>query len=91
MRRLQADLVGKPFVGPTLLGQDNQSAIALAKNEVGGGKTRHIGLRYHFVKDAVRNGVIQPLYVPADILTKGLGGVLHQAHVKGLGMRTFGD
>ena len=30
---------------------DNESAVKLAKNPVYHGKTKHIGMRYHFVED----------------------------------------
>ena len=76
------DLKGKEVTEATCIGQDNQSVIALAKNEVGGGRTIHIRLRHHFVKDKFKNGVLAPTFLPsadmpADIMTKGLEVALH--------------
>ena len=59
------------------LGNDNQGAKSLATNPASGSKTKHIDLRYHFIRTSVTNGIIDIEYVPsdkmpADILTKGL-------------------
>lgn len=55
---------------------DNQSAqkLLLVK-EYSHKRTKHIDLRYHFVKELVQNGVINVVYLPtekmvADVLTK---------------------
>jgi hypothetical protein len=55
------------------------------------GKSKHIDVRFHVVRDAAANGLIRLEYVrtsemTADILTKALPKELHQRHVKGLGM-----
>ena len=39
--------------------EDNQSAIAIAKNEGYHSRSEHIDIRYHFVRDQVKNKVIQ--------------------------------
>ncbi|KAK9050872.1 hypothetical protein SSX86_030160 [Deinandra increscens subsp. villosa] len=54
---------------------DNQSAIHLAKNPVFHGKTKHIQLRYHFVRDLISEDVLKLNKIkgtknPADMLTK---------------------
>ncbi|CAL8165835.1 unnamed protein product [Prunus armeniaca] len=56
---------------------DNISAIAITKNPVFHQKTKHIDRRYHFIKDALQEGVINLEYCPtneqlADIFTKPL-------------------
>jgi len=58
-----------------VLNVDNQSAIALAKNPVFHQRSKHIDIRYHFVRNEVQNGSVQLQYVPsennvADMLTK---------------------
>jgi hypothetical protein len=60
-----------------LLG-DNQGAIALARSDGFHERTKHISVRYHFIKDIVRRNEIQLKWVRtneqlADILTKVLG------------------
>ena len=56
---------------------DNNSAISISNNPVMHSKTKHIEIRYHFLKDHVEKGNITLLRVPtednvADILTKAL-------------------
>ena len=76
LRKLLTDLrVTLP--GPTVLMEDNQGAIAITKNPVGHARTKHIDIRYHYIREAVQNGIVDLLYCPseemkADILTKPL-------------------
>jgi transposase InsO family protein len=56
---------------------DNQSAIALAQNDVHHGRSKHIDLRHHFIRDEIASGRITLQWVSsqdqvADILTKTL-------------------
>ena len=57
--------------------EDNQGTIAMAKNPVSHVRTKDIDIRYHYVREAVQDGVINLHYCPteemiADILTKPL-------------------
>jgi hypothetical protein len=69
-------------IGPAVVHQDNMSTMALVeKGRATAEHTRHINLRYFFVKDRVDSGDIQIKYTPtgemiADILTKPLQGEL---------------
>ena len=59
---------------------DNKSAIALTKNPVFHGRSKHIHRRYHFIRECVENGQVEVEHVPgneqkADILTKPLGRI----------------
>ena len=59
---------------------DNQGAIALVKNPVKHGRSKHIDIRYHFTREHVENGTIILEYIPsdqnlADPFTKPLGKV----------------
>jgi hypothetical protein len=54
---------------------DNQSAIALIQNPVFHSRTKHIGVRHHFVREKVQDGSVKFTYCPteamiADSLTK---------------------
>lgn len=63
--------------GPTLIHCDNVSAIKLSKNPVMHGKSKHIDVRYHFLRDLCKDGIIDLVFCKseeqtADILTKPL-------------------
>ncbi|GJU21056.1 retrovirus-related pol polyprotein from transposon TNT 1-94 [Tanacetum coccineum] len=56
---------------------DNKSAIALSCNNVQHSRSKHIDIRFHFIKEHVENGVIELYFVNteyqlADIFTKAL-------------------
>lgn len=56
---------------------DNQSAICVARNQGYNPRTKHLDIRYHFVKDVLENGIVELDYVntkdqPADGFTKPL-------------------
>jgi FtsZ-binding cell division protein ZapB len=62
---------------PIPLHCDNTSTISVSKNPVLHSKTKHIPLKYHFLKDQVANKVVQLQYIPsteqiADLFTKPL-------------------
>jgi hypothetical protein len=69
-------------LGPAKVFQDNLSTMALAlKGASSAQRTRHIGIRFFFVKDRVDSGEICLEYLPtedmiADIMTKPLQGDL---------------
>ena len=63
--------------GPILIYEDNQSAISLVKNLKNHPKTKHISIKFHFVRDLVSSKQVEVKYCPtsdmlADIFTKGL-------------------
>ena len=67
---------GLNFAGVPLF-CDNTSAINIAKNHVQHSRTKHIDIRYHFLRDHVEKGDIVLHFVEseaqlADILTKPL-------------------
>ena len=58
--------------------KDNQGAIALAENSISGGRTKHIDVRHHFIRELVERKVLSVQVMEsssqhADILTKTLG------------------
>jgi hypothetical protein len=75
LRRLLKDLEWDQSV--PLVWEDNQSTIAMSKNDVYHHRTKHIDVRYHFTRECVENGDIQlrhckTEHMVADILTKPL-------------------
>ena len=76
LRRMLDDLQAKPK-DPTVLMEDNSGAIAIAKNPVSHARTKHIDIRYHYVREAVQDSMVNLTYCPteemtADLLTKPL-------------------
>ncbi|KAG7479129.1 Retrovirus-related Pol poly from transposon TNT 1-94 [Solea senegalensis] len=62
---------------PVKIYEDNQGAIALSKNPVCRQRSKHIDIKYHFVRSAHAEGKISIGYCPtahmvADVLTKPL-------------------
>ncbi|GJY29143.1 retrovirus-related pol polyprotein from transposon TNT 1-94 [Tanacetum coccineum] len=73
---------------------DNKSAIALCCNNVQHSISKHIDIRFHFIKEHVENGVIELYFVNteyqlADIFTKALGRERIEFLINKLGMRSF--
>ena len=70
---------------------DSMSALALSKNPVFHERSKHIDLRYHFIRECVDNGSIAAEFVTtkdqlADILTKALERVKFQELNARIGM-----
>ncbi|KAI3791236.1 hypothetical protein L2E82_04934 [Cichorium intybus] len=70
---------------------DSERAIRICHNPVQHSKTKHIALRYHFIKDHVEDGNIEIHFVRsndqlADIFTKALPELAFNRILQGLGM-----
>ena len=77
LRRLLGELIGVEAHPPALM-VDNQPAITLAKNPVLHDRSKHIDMKFHFLRDYVDGGQIVIEFVKtgrqlADVLTKPLG------------------
>ncbi|GJY20020.1 hypothetical protein Tco_0392586 [Tanacetum coccineum] len=73
---------------------DNKSAIALCCNNVQHSRSKHIDIRFHFIKEQVENGVVELYFVNteyqlADIFTKALCRERIEFLINKLGMRSF--
>nr|GEU97636.1 retrovirus-related Pol polyprotein from transposon TNT 1-94 [Tanacetum cinerariifolium] len=73
---------------------DNKSVIALCCNNVQHSRSKHINIRYHFIKEQVENGVVELYFVRmenqlADIFTKALCRKRIEFLIDKLGMRSF--
>ena len=69
--------VSEVLPGPVMLYIDNKSAIDLTKNPVFHGRSKHIDIRYHFIRECVEQGSIIVKHIKteeqrADVLTKAL-------------------
>nr|GEV58932.1 retrovirus-related Pol polyprotein from transposon TNT 1-94 [Tanacetum cinerariifolium] len=73
---------------------DDKSAIALCCNNVQHSRSKHIDIRYHFIKEQVENGVIELYFVNTkyqlvDLFTKALGRNKIEFLINKLSMRNF--
>ncbi|GJW24847.1 retrovirus-related pol polyprotein from transposon TNT 1-94 [Tanacetum coccineum] len=73
---------------------DNKSAIVLCCNNVQHSRSKHIDIRFHFIKKQVENGVVELCFVNteyqlADIFTKSLCRERIEFLINKLGMRSF--
>jgi hypothetical protein len=69
--------VGMKQEEPITVGSDSQSALNLIGNPVYHEKSKHIGIRYHYVREQVSQKEVEFVYVPtefqvADSLTKAV-------------------
>ena len=76
LRKLLRDF-GESQDQATVVMEDNQGAICIAKNPVEHSRTKHIDVRYHYIREALNEKLIELNYCPtenmiADILTKPL-------------------
>ena len=77
---------------PLTISCDNQGTIALLKDNKFHARTKHIDLRYHFIREAVEDGKIKVKYVPtdenvSDIFTKALPKPKFTCFVEMLGLK----
>lgn len=76
LRKLVSNIEGTSL-NTTTLYVDNQSAIKLARNPEFHKRSKHIDVRYHYLRERVSEGDIHVMYVPtetqrADVFTKPL-------------------
>lgn len=82
--RLLMEELGLPPAAPTVIFEDNMSAIALINGSVPSDATRHIAIRHFLIRDLVESGKIAILHcstkdMVADALTKPLARVQFEA------------
>lgn len=96
LKQLEEDfwpvLSGKPI----LMYCDNQSAISLSDNDVYHARSKHIDVRYHFVREKIANNQILVKFkrtddMVADAMTKGLHRPKHETFSHSMGLRPGED
>jgi hypothetical protein len=80
-----------PHSDTTPICVDNQGAISLSNNSVQHSRTKHIDIKYHFIREHTNNNSFSISWIPstlntADIFTKPLERTLHNSHVAALGL-----
>ncbi|GKD00766.1 hypothetical protein Tco_1171040 [Tanacetum coccineum] len=73
---------------------DNKNVIGLCYNNVQHSRSKHIDIRYHFIKEQVENGVVELYFISteyqlADIFTKALCRERIEFLIDKLGMRSL--
>jgi KUP system potassium uptake protein len=71
------EIFNTPITETTTIKEGNQSPIENSQNALVSEKTKHIGLKWHFLNDHVEQGAIKLRYLPtdqmvADMFTKPL-------------------
>ena len=51
---------------PTVIHCDNQSCVKLSKNLVFHDRSKHIEIKYHYIRDMVQRGAVKLLYIATD-------------------------
>jgi hypothetical protein len=92
IRRLIGEIF-RPLTMPTTLFSDSKSAIALAQDGHYHARTKHIDIRYHFIRYIIEAETIKLIYCPtdemtADTLTKALPNVKAKNFATALGLCT---
>jgi hypothetical protein len=80
VRKLLVEL-SYPLQEPIVTYSDNQSALDVVENDCLHDRSKHIEIKYHFVRDETRKGRVLLEWIStqdqiADIFTKGLGPTL---------------
>ena len=68
---------GVPVMGATKIYEDNQGCVKLSRDPVNPKRSKHIDVRYHFIRLEQENNQVKILYIPtkdnpADIMTKAV-------------------
>jgi hypothetical protein len=74
LRSLLREL-GLPVFDPTTMKTDSSACVSFAKSWDHHHRTKHVDIKYHYVREAHDNGIIQMQLIPhieqvADMLTK---------------------
>ena len=71
---------------------DSMAALEYAKDSKYHGRTKHIDICYHYIRNMVRQVTLKHIStneMVADLLTKAIARDLFLLHVKSLGLRRF--
>ena len=87
--------IGFDYVGPMILHMDSQSAMALARNPTHHKRSKHIDIKYHWLREhTYESGTVGLAHcktedMVADVMTKALDAKLHEKHA--VNSSGFGD
>lgn len=74
------EFIGIKINYPIIIHVDNMGAIYLAEGQ-GGKRTKHVDIRYHFVREYVENGILKVIFIRseenmADPYTKNVSQII---------------
>jgi hypothetical protein len=89
--RYLLDEMGYAQKDPTVIHEDNQAALALARDPQFHARSKHFDIQNHFIRERIENGTVDPVYCTtddqlADIFTKPLARPKHEKFTCGLGL-----
>lgn len=96
LKQLDDELCPKNTATPLTVYCDNQSTIRLSGSDIYHARSKHIDVRYHFIRERVTNGDVDVQFkgtdaMLADVLTKGLYRGKHDFCTKAMGLRSGED
>ena len=73
---------------------DNQGSIFLSSNPVTSKLSKHIDIRYHYIREVIERGLVKVEFIegsnnPADLLTKNLGRIKFELFRSQLGLEFY--
>lgn len=91
IKGLLTDFSNNETVINTHLFIDNQSTIKLIENQSNTKASKHISIKYHYIKDIINKKLVSISYVPteenvSDILTKSLPAIKHMYFINKLNL-----
>jgi len=83
-------------LAPIPVNGDNQGSIFMAQNPITEKRSKHIDIKYHVIREYVKEGHIEIFYIPsdenpADMFTKVLGRVKFEKFRNMLGLEFFSE
>lgn len=83
IKQLIIDIIKDPLTLKAFC--DNEAAKAIASNPIDHSRTKHIDIKFHFIRQAIKDHAIDLRYVkseenPADIMTKALARPAFEHH-----------
>ena len=81
-------------LGPLPICSDNQGAIFISSNPVTERRSKHIDIRYHYIRELIEDKKVKVFYIstdenPADLFTKNLGRIKFLKFRGMLGLRFY--
>jgi hypothetical protein len=83
------EVLGVKVERPAKVFVDNVGCIFLSQNKTSGERTKHINMKYHFIREQIKNGLVDVQFVRtsenhADVFKKNLGGKKFNYHMENI-------